>query len=160
MLTIAAMLYSTCASHFFMRSLSCMLCLITLSHLQAPYGPIQFTRNNDLFLLPTQKKMFQPQKRSFTRNKDLFPFQTWVPCSPLQAVQFNPTLAGIACSVCWVLMVCGFAGVLWAADWRHAALLVQRHDHEVGGQGCPGYGGGSAPPICHHFRTHGGNRPP
>ena len=25
------------------------------------------------------------------------------------------------------------AGVLWAADWRHASLLVQRHDHEVGG---------------------------
>lgn len=59
-----------------------------------------------------------------------------------------------------LLMPCGAAGVLWAVDWSHASLLVQCHDHEVCRQGCPGYGGGSAPPVCHHLWTHGGNCPP
>lgn len=37
-------------------------------------------------------------------------------------------------------------GVLWSAGGCHAALLVQRHDHEERGQGSAGHGGGGEGP--------------
>lgn len=57
---------------------------------------------------------------------------------------------------CLLLLL--IAGVCGPAGGCHAALLVQRHDHEVCRQGRPGYGGGGAQAVQHHQRTHGGHR--
>ena len=52
------------------------------------------------------------------------------------------------------------AGVLRPAHRRHAALLVQQHDHEERRQGGAGHGRRGPAPVQHHRRPHGGHRPP
>ena len=64
------------------------------------------------------------------------------------------------CYCCNLSLLVSCADLRRFAGGRHAAVLVQRHDHEERGQGRAGHGGGGAPPVQHHPRHHGGHRPP